>query len=158
MLKKSGITVIQNDANELFSSIQTGWRVCIDPRNLMPQQEKTTLFAFHRSNTWTLAGHEYYYFLDGYSGYNKFQSLPKIKRKPSTLVFSEPLPIVACPLGSAMRQQYFNVACQYFFDMVERFLENLHEWLLFFCDTFSECLHHLNLVIVWCRENNLTLN
>ena len=45
-----------------------------------------------------------------------------------------------------------------FSDMVERFLEVLMDDFFIFRDSFSECLHHLRLVLAQCREKNLTLN
>ncbi|CAN6566290.1 unnamed protein product [Malus baccata var. baccata] len=47
--KKSGVTVVKNDENELVPTrIQTGWRVCIDYRKL---NATTSLsFAIHRPN------------------------------------------------------------------------------------------------------------
>jgi hypothetical protein len=52
--KKSGIIVVKNKDDELaHTRTTTRWRVCID--RLMLER---------------LAGHRYYYFLDGYNGYN----------------------------------------------------------------------------------------
>ena len=45
-----------------------------------------------------------------------------------------------------------------FSDMVERFLEVFMDDFSIFGDSFSECLHHLNLVLARYREKNLTLN
>jgi hypothetical protein len=45
-----------------------------------------------------------------------------------------------------------------FFDMVERFLEIFMDDFSVFSSTFEECLHHLALVLVRCKEKNLVLN
>ena len=49
----------------------TGWRICIDYHKLNKATRKDhfpLMFQDHMLDR--LAGHEYYYFLDGYSGYN----------------------------------------------------------------------------------------
>jgi len=70
--KKSGITVVKNDDDELIPTrIQTGWRVCIDYRNLNTETRKDHFpLPFIDQMLERLARHEYYCFLDGYSGYN----------------------------------------------------------------------------------------
>jgi len=45
-----------------------------------------------------------------------------------------------------------------FSDMVERFLEIFMDDFSVFGSTFEECLHHLTLVLVRCKEKNLVLN
>ena len=45
-----------------------------------------------------------------------------------------------------------------FFDMVERFLEIFMDDFSIYGDSFSQCLHHLELVLQRCAEKNLTLN
>jgi hypothetical protein len=45
-----------------------------------------------------------------------------------------------------------------FSDMVERFLELFIEDFSIFGSSFEECLHHLTLVLVRCKEKNLVLN
>jgi hypothetical protein len=45
-----------------------------------------------------------------------------------------------------------------FSDMVERFLEVFMDDLSVFDSSFEECMHHLTLVLVRCKEKNLVLN
>ena len=70
--KKSGVTVIKNESNELVpTKIKTKWRVCIDYRKLNLATRKDNFpLPFIDQMLEHLAGHEYYCFLDGYSGYN----------------------------------------------------------------------------------------
>jgi len=66
--KKSGVTVVTNENNELVSTrVQTGWRVCKDYRKLnsMTRKEHFPL-PFIDQMLERLAGHAYYFFLDGY--------------------------------------------------------------------------------------------
>ena len=71
--KKSGITVVKNDNDELIPTrVQTGWRVCIDYRKLNTATCKDHFpLPFIDQMLERLAGHAYYCFLDGYSGYNQ---------------------------------------------------------------------------------------
>ncbi|GKE23439.1 hypothetical protein Tco_1434951, partial [Tanacetum coccineum] len=69
--KKGGITVIENEDNKLIPTrLVTGWRVCIDYRKLNDATRKDHfLLLFMDQMLERLAGNEYYYFLDGFSGY-----------------------------------------------------------------------------------------
>ena len=71
--KKGGFTVIRNEKNELIPTrIVTGWRVCIDYRNLNTTARKDHYpLPFIDQMLDRLAGHPYFCFLDGYSRYNQ---------------------------------------------------------------------------------------
>ena len=73
--KKSGVTVVANEHNELIPTwVTTGWRVCIDYRKLNAGTRKDHFpLAFVNQMLERVAGHEFYYFLDGYSGYNQIE-------------------------------------------------------------------------------------
>jgi hypothetical protein len=45
-----------------------------------------------------------------------------------------------------------------FLDMVERFLEIFMDNFFVSGSSYEECLHHLTLVLVRCKEKNLVLN
>ncbi|XP_050897018.1 uncharacterized protein LOC127103818 [Lathyrus oleraceus] len=77
--KKGGTTVIRIEKNELLPTrTVTGWRVCIDYRrlNLATRKDHSPL-PFIDQILERLAGHEYYCFLDGYSGYNQIEVAPE---------------------------------------------------------------------------------
>jgi len=74
-----------------------------------------------------------------------------------------------CPFGTfAYRRMPFGLCnapatfqrCRIsiFSDMVERFLEVFMDDFSVFRSSFEECLHHLTLVLVRCKEKNLILN
>ncbi|GJV53219.1 reverse transcriptase domain-containing protein [Tanacetum coccineum] len=65
--KKGGITVIENDDNELIPTrLVTGWRVCIDYQKLNDSTRKDHFpLPFMDQMLERLAGNEYYCFLDG---------------------------------------------------------------------------------------------
>jgi hypothetical protein len=70
--KRAGLMVVKNKENELVPTrIQSRWRVCIDYCKLNVATRKDHfLLPFVDQKVEHLAGHKYYCFLDGYSGYN----------------------------------------------------------------------------------------
>ena len=124
--KKSGVTVVANQHNELVPThVQTGWRVCIDYRRLNAMTRKDHFpLPFIDQMLERLAGHAYYCFLDGYSGYNQIPIAPEDQEKTT----------FTCPFGTfAYRRMPFGLCnapatfqrcmLSIFSDMVERFLE-----------------------------------
>nr|GFA57084.1 reverse transcriptase domain-containing protein [Tanacetum cinerariifolium]GFA57109.1 reverse transcriptase domain-containing protein [Tanacetum cinerariifolium] len=81
--KKGGITVIENEVNELIPTrLVTGWRVCIDYRNLNDATRKDHFpLLFMDQILKRLAGNEYYCFLDGFSGYFQILINPQDQEK-----------------------------------------------------------------------------
>ncbi|CAN6567639.1 unnamed protein product [Malus baccata var. baccata] len=71
--KKSGVTVVENAESELVPTrIQACWRVCIEYRKLNVTTRKDHFpLPFLDQMLERLAGHSFYCFLDGYSGYNQ---------------------------------------------------------------------------------------
>ncbi|CAN6552304.1 unnamed protein product [Malus baccata var. baccata] len=77
--KKSGVTVVKNEEQELVPSrVVTGWRVCIDYRKLNAMTRKDHFpLPFLDQMLERLAGYQFYCFLDGYSGYNQIVITPE---------------------------------------------------------------------------------
>ena len=71
--KNGGTTVIRIENNTLIPSrIVTGWKICIGYRKLSKTTRKYHFpLPYLDQMLDRLVGHEYYYFLDGYSGYNQ---------------------------------------------------------------------------------------
>nr|GFC57407.1 reverse transcriptase domain-containing protein [Tanacetum cinerariifolium] len=69
--KKGGFTIVENEDNELIPTrLVTGWRVCIDYCKLNEATRKDHFpLPFMDQMLERLAGNQYYYFLDGFSGY-----------------------------------------------------------------------------------------
>ncbi|GKE82881.1 putative nucleotidyltransferase, ribonuclease H [Tanacetum coccineum] len=69
--KKGGMTVVRNEKNELIPQrTVTGWRVCIDYQKLNDATRKDHFpLPFIDKMLERLAGHDYFCFLDGFSGY-----------------------------------------------------------------------------------------
>ncbi|XP_075475877.1 LOW QUALITY PROTEIN: uncharacterized protein LOC142514366 [Primulina tabacum] len=159
--KKGGITVITNEKNDLIPTrTVTGWRVCIDYRKLNDATRKDHFpLPFIDQMIERLAGHEFYCFLDGYSGYNQITIAPEDQEKTT----------FTCPYGTfAFRRMPFGLCnapatfqrCMtaIFHDMTENFLEIFMDDFSIFGSSFNECLENLNLVLVRCEESNLVLN
>jgi hypothetical protein len=159
--KRAGVTVVQNKEGELVPTrVQSGWRVCIDYRKLNTATRKDHFpLPFIDQMVEQLAGHEYYYFLDGYSGYNQVPVDPEDQEK---MTFTCPfgtfayrrMPFGLCNAPATFQQCMISI----FSDMVEHFLEIFMDDFSVFGSTFEECLHHLTLVLVRCKEKNLVLN
>lgn len=70
--KKNDITMVKNDEIALVPiRIQIGWKVCIDYRKVsLNARNDHFLLPFIDGMLEWLACYSYYYFLDGYLGYN----------------------------------------------------------------------------------------
>ena len=106
-----------------------------------------------------LAGHDYYCFLDGYSSYNQISLDPKDQEKTTftcpigTFAYRR-MPFELCNAPATFQRCMINI----FLYMVERHLDIFMDDFLVFGSLFEECLHHLTLVLVRCKEKNLVLN
>ncbi|KAM2097168.1 hypothetical protein COP2_019814 [Malus domestica] len=159
--KKSGVTVVENAENELVPTrIQTGWRVCIDYRKINATTRKDHFpLPFLDQMLERLAGHSFYCFLDGYSGYNQIVIAPDDQEKTT----------FTCPFGTfAYRRMPFGLCnapatfqrcmVSIFSDYVEKIIEIFMDDFSVFGDSFDKCLDNLTLILKRCVETNLVLN
>ncbi|KAM2205550.1 hypothetical protein ACFX1S_025033 [Malus domestica] len=159
--KKFGVTVVKNAENELVPTrIQTGWRVCIDYRKFNATTRKDQFpLSFINQMLERLDGHSFYYFLDGYSGYNQIVIAPDDQEKTT----------FTCPFGTfAYRQMPFGLCnapatfqrcmVSIFSDFVEKIIEVFMDDFSVFGDSFDGCLDNLTLILKRCIETNLILN
>nr|GEV83756.1 reverse transcriptase domain-containing protein [Tanacetum cinerariifolium] len=104
--KKGGFTVVENEDNELIPThLVTGWCVCIDYRKLNEATPKDHFpLSFMDQMLERLSGNQYYYFLDGFSGYFQIPIDPKDQEKTIFTCHMKRLLIAACLLGYAMLQ------------------------------------------------------
>nr|GEY15915.1 reverse transcriptase domain-containing protein [Tanacetum cinerariifolium] len=138
--KKGGMNVVANENNELIPTrLVTGWRVCIDYRKLNDATRKDHFpLPFMDQMLERLAENEFYFFLDGFSGY--FQILIDLQDQEKTTF--------TCPYGAfAYRRMPFGLCnapgtfqrCMIaiFHDMIEKTMEVFMDDFLVFGDRKS---------------------
>ncbi|XP_048432059.1 uncharacterized protein LOC125473373, partial [Pyrus x bretschneideri] len=105
------------------------------------------------------AGHSFYCFLDGYSGYNQIVIAPDDQEKTT----------FTCPFGTfAYRRMLFGLCngpatfqrcmMSIFSDYVEKIIEVFMDDFSVFGKSFDGCLSNLSLILNRCVETNLVLN
>ena len=159
--KKGGTTVIRTENNILLPSRTViGWRICIDYRKLNKATRKDHFpLPFLDQMLDRLAGHEYYCFLDGYSGYNQIAIAPEDQEKTT----------FTCPYGTfAFRRMPFGLCnapgtfqryiMAIFSDMVEKTIEIFMDDFSVLGNSFDNYLENLRSVLIRCEETNLVLN
>uniref|UniRef100_A0A2N9IY26 Integrase catalytic domain-containing protein n=1 Tax=Fagus sylvatica TaxID=28930 RepID=A0A2N9IY26_FAGSY len=159
--KKSGVTVVENELGELVpTKLVTGWRMCIDYRKLNAATRKDHFpLPFIDQVLERVAGHSFYCFLDGYSGYYQIEIDLEDQDKTT----------FTCPFGTyAFRRMPFGLCnapatfqrcmISIFSDMVREFMEVFMDDLSVFGDSFDGCLENLGKVMDRCEEKNLVLN
>ena len=131
--KKSGVTVAENEHNELIPTrVTTGWRVCIDYRKLNAGTRKDHFpLPFVDQMLDKVARHEFYCFLDGYLGYNQIEiALEDQEKTTFTFPFGtfsfRKMPFRLCNAPRTFQRCMMGI----FSDMIEHILE-------IFMDDFS---------------------
>ncbi|GJU90849.1 putative nucleotidyltransferase, ribonuclease H [Tanacetum coccineum] len=155
------MTVVKNEKDELIPQrTVTGWRVCIDYRKLKNATRKDHFpLPFIDQMLERLAGHKYYYFLDGFSGYFQIPIAPEDQEKT----------IFTCPYGTfAYRRMPFGLCnalatfqrCMtaIFHKLIEDNMEVFMDDFSVFGSSFSHCLKNLEKMLKRCEETNLVLN
>ena len=126
-----------------------GWRVCIDYRKLNTATRKDHYpLPFIDQMLDRLAGHSYFYFLDGYSGYNQISIAPEDQEKT----------IFTCPYGTlAFRRMPFRLCnapttfqrCRMsmFSDLVDEAMEIFMDDFSVYGSNFENCLEKLETIL-----------
>jgi len=128
--------------------------MCIDYRKLNETTRKDHFpLPFMDQMLKRLAGHKYYCFLDGYSGYNQIVVDPKDQEKTSFIrpygVFAyRRMPFGLCNAPTTFQRCLLSI----FSNIIERFIEVFMDDFSVFGDSYSNCLHHLALVLKWCTK------
>ncbi|GJS71860.1 reverse transcriptase domain-containing protein [Tanacetum coccineum] len=159
--KKGGITMIENDDNELIpTQLITRWRVCIDYRKLNDATHKDHFpLPFIDQMLERLARNKYYCFLDGFSGYIQIPIDPKDQEKttstcPYRTFAYRRIPFGLCNAPSTFQRYMMAI----FHDMIEETMEVFMDDFSVFRDSFSLCLSHLDKTLKRCEDTNLVLN
>ncbi|GJY62512.1 reverse transcriptase domain-containing protein [Tanacetum coccineum] len=135
--KKGGMTVVANEENELIPTrLVTGWRVCIDYRNLNEATRKDHFpLPFMDQMLERLAGNEFYCFLDGFSGYFQIPIDPQDQEK---MTFT-------CPYGTfAYRRMPFGLC-------------NALETFKVYVKTHNLVLNWEKMDISWLKKFDITI-
>jgi len=159
--KKTGLTVIKNENNELIPTrVQNSWRVCIDYRRLNQASRKDHFpFPFIDQMLERLAGKSHYYFLDGFSGYFQIHIAPEDQEKTT----------FTCPFGKfAYRRMPFGLCnapgtfqrcmISIFSDFIESCIEVFMDDFSVYGSSFDDFLKSLDKVLQRCIDFNLVLN
>ena len=157
--KKSGITVVKNENNEMIPTrLVIGWRMCIDYRKLNVVTRKDHFpLPFIDQILERVASHMFYCFLAGYSGYYQKEIALKDQAKTTytcpfgTFTFQR-MPFELCNAPASFQRCMVSI----FSDMVEKFFEVFMDDLSVFGDSFDDCLNNLKLVLARYEEKRLS--
>ncbi|GKC81046.1 reverse transcriptase domain-containing protein [Tanacetum coccineum] len=159
--KKGGMTIVKNEKNELIPQrMVTGWRVCIDYRKLNNATRKDHFpLLFIDQMLERLVGHEYYCFLDGFSGY--FQ-IPIALEDQEKATFTCPygtfaykrMPFELCNAPATFQRCMIAI----FYELIEDNMEVFRDDFSIFGNSFDHCLKNLEKMLKRCEETNLVLN
>jgi len=107
----------------------------------------------------TLAGKQYFSFLDGYSGYNQIQIAPEDQDKttftcPWGTYAYKVLPFGLCNAPATFQRAVLGVFADLIHDCVEVYMDDF----TVYGNTFEEALSNLEKVLIRCQESNLSLS
>ena len=149
--KKARVTVTTNKkGEEIHTVLPTKWRVNIDYRKLNSATKKDHFpLSFIDQILDRLAGSSYFYFLDGYSGYNQIVIHPDDQEK---MTFTRPfgtfafkrMPFGLCNAPPTFQQCMTAIFSDFLGDSLEVFMDDFNV----FGNNFESCLAKL--------EKNLT--
>ena len=106
-----------------------------------------------------LAGHERYYFLDRYSGYNRITISPKDQEKTTFTCSYGTFAFRRMPFGLCNAPGTFQRCMMAIFsDMVEKTIEVFMDDFSVLGKSFDRCLENLRNALIRCEETNLVLN
>ncbi|XP_004308221.1 PREDICTED: uncharacterized protein LOC101312974 [Fragaria vesca subsp. vesca] len=159
--KKSGITVVRNDENELVPQrTVTGHRVCIDYRRLNGTTRKDHMpLPFIDQMLERLAGHSFYCFLDGYSGYNQISVAEEDQDKTTftcpfgTFAYRR-MPFGLCNAPGTFQRCMYHIFSEFIGSKIEVFMDDFSVY----GGDFDVCLENVELMLRRCEETNLVLN
>ena len=106
-----------------------------------------------------LSGHDYYCFLDGYSGYNQIPIASEDQEKTTftcsygTFAYRR-MPFDLCNTPASFQRCMMSI----FSDMIEKCIEVFMDDFFVFGSSFDDCLFNLSLVLQRCVDTNLVLN
>ena len=137
-----------------------GWRIYIHYQKLNKVTRKDHFpLSFLDQMLDRLAGHEYYYFLNGYSGYNQITISPEDYEKLTFTFLYGTFTFRLLPFGLCNASSTFqHCMMAIFLDMVEKTIEVFMDDFFVLGKSFDNCLENLRQALIRCEETNLVLN
>ena len=148
--KKGRLIVIKNERNELIATrTVTGWRVCIEYRELNTATRKDHYpLPFINQMLDRLVGHFYYYFLDGYSGYNHIAIALEDQEKNTFTCPCDTFAFRRMPFGLCNALATFQRCMMSMFsDSIEEDMEIFMDGFSVYGSSFENCLENLETVL-----------
>ena len=150
-----------NERNDLIlMSPMTGRRVCMDYRKLNAWTQKDHFsHSLHGPNVGQTCRQGWYYFLDGYLGYNQNSIAPEDQEKTTftcpygTFAFKR-MPFGLCNAPMTFQRYMMSI----FSDMVEETIEVFMDDFSMVGDSFDRCLNNLADMLKRCEDCNSILN
>ena len=142
--------VVPNERNELIPMrTRTGWRVCINDRKLNNATRKDHFpLPFIDQMLERLAGHDYYCFLDGMSGYFQIPIAPEDQEKTTFTCPYDTFAYRRMPFGLCNALATFQRCMMAIFgDLVEEVMEVFMDDFSVFGASFEGCLDNLRKVL-----------
>nr|GEZ74311.1 reverse transcriptase domain-containing protein [Tanacetum cinerariifolium] len=135
-------------------------KVCIDYRKLNEATRKDHFpLPFMDQMLERLVGNEYYYFLDGFSGYFQIPIDPKDHEKTTFSCPYETFAYKHMPFGLCNAPGTFQRCMMAIFhDMIEQTMEVFMDDFSVFGNSFSTCLTNLEKMLKRCEDTKLALN
>nr|GEV89726.1 reverse transcriptase domain-containing protein [Tanacetum cinerariifolium] len=147
------------DAGLIYPIFDSPW---VSPVYCIPKKGGFTVIENEENKlilTRLVTGNQYYYFLDGFSGYFQIPIDPKDQEKTT----------FTCPYGTfaycRMPFGLCNAPCTFqrfmmaiFHDMIEKTMEVFMDNFSVFKNSFQTCLSHLQKTLKRCEDTNLCLN
>ncbi|GJV77042.1 putative nucleotidyltransferase, ribonuclease H [Tanacetum coccineum] len=159
--KKGGMTVVKNEKDKLIPQWTiTGWCVCIDYRKLNNMIRKDHFpLPFIDQMLERLAGHEYYCFLDGFSGYFQIPIAPEDQEKTTFICPYRTFAYKRIPFGLCNALTTFQrCMTAIFHELIEDSMEVFMDDFSVFGSSFDHCLKNLEKMLKRYEETNLVLN
>ena len=148
--KKIGVTVIGNEkGKEIWTQLLIKWRVCIDYQKLNAATKKDHfLLPFIDHILDRLARHIYFYFLEGYSGYNQIVFHLDNEEKttficPFGMFTLRRTPEGLCYVSATFKRRMTTIFSDLRGDLLEVFMDDFS----IFREDFDGCLVHLTKIL-----------
>ncbi|GJR92095.1 reverse transcriptase domain-containing protein [Tanacetum coccineum] len=150
----------RNDRSNIPQWKVTGWRICINYRKLNNATRKDHFpLLFIDQMLERLAGHEYFCFLDGFSGYFQIPIAPEDQEKTMFTCPYETFTYKRMPFGLCNASATFQCCMTAIFhELIEDNMEVFMDDFSIFGSSFDHCLKNLEKMLKMCEETNLVLN